>query len=220
MNGGGSDGESGAGGRGERVGLFGGSFDPIHRGHIEPVKEARRALRLDRVIYLPTAVPPHKPGGVVAPPLARYAMVELALLAEEGLYASPVELTLGRFAYTADTLDHFRRQLPQAELFLLIGSDSFADLPHWVRWRDITAAARLAVLPRPDWNVTALETSLAHSPELAALARGGRVHLLDQPVDEVSSTRLRELLGKGAPPPAGWLPELVLDFIHKYSLYR
>ena len=79
-----------------KLGLFGGSFDPIHRGHIEPVQAARKALGLERVIYLPTAVPPHKPGRILAPAHARYAMVEMALLEEEGLYASTFELTLGR----------------------------------------------------------------------------------------------------------------------------
>src|SRR5947208_4241718 len=101
-----------------KVGLFGGSFDPIHRGHIEPVRKARRALGLDRVIYLPTARPPHKPGGALAPAPARYAMVELALLFEDGLCASAYELTADRPAYTIETLEHFRAELPDAELFL------------------------------------------------------------------------------------------------------
>jgi cytidyltransferase-like protein len=107
-----------------RVGLFGGSFDPIHQGHIAPVQMARQALAIERVLYLPTAHPPHKPEHVMAPPLARYAMVELALLGQSGLYASSFELTHERPAYTIDTVAHFRRELPGCRLFLLIGSDS------------------------------------------------------------------------------------------------
>ena len=99
-----------------KIGLFGGSFDPIHRGHVEPVREARRRLGLERVIYLPTATPPHKPRRALAPALARFAMVELALLGEEGLYVSAHELTPERPAYTVETLEHFRRQMPEAEL--------------------------------------------------------------------------------------------------------
>lgn len=204
-----------------RIGLFGGSFDPIHRGHVELVRQARQILGLQQVIFLPTAQPPHKAGRVLAPPLARYAMVELALLREEGLAASPHELTLGRAAYTAETLDHFRRQLPAADLFLLVGSDSFVDLPHWVRWRDIVAAARLVVLPRPGW---ALENAAAAdspgSAELAALVRAGRVEAPPLAPCDVSSTRLRRMLANGERPPAGWLPDLVLEFIDKYHLYR
>jgi nicotinate (nicotinamide) nucleotide adenylyltransferase len=272
-----------------KIGLFGGSFDPIHRGHIEPVKEARRLLGLEWVIYLPTAVPPHKPGRRLAPPLARYAMVELALLHEPALEVCAYELTLDRPAYTAETLEHFQRQLPAAELHLLIGGDSFFELPHWVRWRDVVGTARLVVLSRPGWDLAALRreareprqapaaasvtapgaastadqgaasaaasragsaaasgSALAAAPaagppaasppapaaeprsepaesdrqELAALLASGRVLALDQAPSGVSSTRLREILARGERPPAGWMPDLVVDFVHKYRLYR
>jgi nicotinate-nucleotide adenylyltransferase len=205
-----------------KVGLFGGSFDPIHCGHLEPVKQARRQLGLERVVYLPTAVPPHKPARRLAPPLARYAMVELALLHEDGLEASPYELTLDRPAYTVETLEHFGRELPAAELYLLIGSDSFLELPHWFRWRDVAAAARLAVLSRPGWDLATLEATAEQRlrPELASLLASDRVQVVEQHPYEVSSTRLREILARGERPPAGWMPDLVVDFVHKYSLYR
>jgi nicotinate-nucleotide adenylyltransferase len=199
-----------------KVGLFGGSFDPIHRGHIGPVQEARRALGLDRVIYLPTGQPPHKPGRVLAPAHARYTMVELALLEEEGLCASPYELTPGRPAYTVETLEHFRREMPDSELFLLIGGDSFADLHLWVRWREIPALARLVVPARPGWDFTAVPLD----PEVADWARTDRVLLLRQTPVDVSSTRLRELLAAGLPLPEGAVPDLVVRYLQKYDLYR
>lgn len=199
-----------------KVGLFGGSFDPIHRGHIEPVREARRALGLDRVIYLPTAVPPHKPGRKLAPAHSRYAMVEMALLGEEGLYASPHELTLGRPAYTIETLEHFRMEMPEAELYLLIGGDSFADLSHWVRWREIPGTARIVVLARPGWDLETVPLDL----EIAALGKSGRVLFLEQPPVDTSSTRLREILAAGEPVPAGSMPDLVVRYVQKYKLYQ
>lgn len=199
-----------------KIGLFGGSFDPIHRGHIEPVRAARLELGLDRVIYLPTARPPHKPGRALAPALARYVMTELALLGEEGLEVSTHELTLDRPAYTMETLEHFRRTLPGAELYLLIGADSFADLHHWVRWREIPEAARLVVLARPGWD---FETAPL-DPQVAGLARAGRALLLRQPPADISSTHLRELLAAGLPLPPGAVPELVVRYLHKYDLYR
>ncbi len=198
-----------------RIGLFGGSFDPIHRGHVDPVQAARRELRLDRVIYLPTALPPHKPGRALAPAHARYAMVEMALLDEEGLYASTFELTLERPAYTVETLEHFRRTQPGAELYLIVGGDSYAELDHWVRWQEIPDLARLAVLTRPGWTLE--EPPL--SPELAALARGGRVDFLRQPPVDVSSTRLRELFALGEAPPAETVPHSVVRYVQKYGLY-
>lgn len=197
-----------------KLGLFGGSFDPIHQGHILPVREAKRALGLDRVLYLPTAHPPHKPRRALAPPHARYAMVEMALLGEEGLDASAHELTLGRPAYTIETLEHFRRTLPEAELHLLIGADSFAELSLWFRWREIPETARLVVLARPGWDLGELPD------ELAGLARSDRVRLLRQPPVDVSSTRLRELFARGERPPEGWVSDLVVRYVQKYRLYR
>jgi nicotinate-nucleotide adenylyltransferase len=199
-----------------KIGLFGGSFDPIHRGHIEPVREARRLLGLERVIYLPTATPPHKPRRALAPAHARYAMVELALLGEEGLYASAHELTPERPAYTVETLAHFRREMPDSELHLLIGGDSFADFHHWVRWPEIAAAARLVVLVRPGWDLD----SIPLDPGVAALARAGRVLVVRQAAVDVSSTRLREQLAAGLPFSPGDVPDLVVRYVQKYGLYR
>jgi nicotinate-nucleotide adenylyltransferase len=199
-----------------KIGLFGGSFDPIHRGHIEPVREARRLLGLERVIYLPTATPPHKPRRALAPAHARYAMVELALLGEEGLYVSAHELTPDRPAYTVETLEHFRREMPEADLHLLIGGDSFADFHHWVRWPEIAAAARLVVLARPGWDLD----SISLDPGVAALARTGRVLVVRQAAVDVSSTGLREQLAAGLPLSPGDIPDLVVRYVQKYGLYR
>ena len=203
-----------------KLGLFGGSFDPIHRGHLDPVREAKRALRLDRVLYLPTARPPHKPGRALTPAYARYAMVEMALLGEDGLFASIHELTPDRPAYTVETLEHFRRTLPEADLHLLIGGDSYADLHLWFRWREIPRLARLVVLARPGWELDEASDEGSLQEELAALARSDRVVFLHQPPVDVSSTRLRELFARGEQPPAGWVPELVVRYVQKYDLYR
>lgn len=201
-----------------KVGLFGGTFDPIHFGHILPVKEARTQLGLDRVVYLPTAIPPHKSGGQVASPHARWTMVELALLSAPGLVADPFELTPQREAFTVDSVEHFRSAFPAAELYLLIGCDSFAELHTWKRWKDLVDMVKLGVLVRPDWRPGALEAQL--TPEVAALMGTDRVcFITNQPV-AVSATRLRQVLAEGGQPPEGWLPELVLEYIHKYNLYR
>jgi len=199
-----------------KLGLFGGSFDPIHQGHVLPVREARRALGLDRVLYLVTAKPPHKPRRALAPPHARYTMVEMALLGEDGLYASPYEMVPDRPAYTIETLEHFRQTQPAADLHLLIGGDSFADLHLWYRWREIPAAARLVVLTRPGWELDAR----ALHPDLAALVATDRVIFLRQPPVDISSTRLRELFARGEQPPAGQVSDLVVRYVQKYDLYR
>lgn len=201
-----------------RVGLFGGSFDPVHAGHVALARTARRELALDRVLFLPTARPPHKPGRRLAPALARYTMVELALVHEEGLFTSAAEWTPDRPVYTVDTVAQFRAELPDAELFLLIGADSFGDLPLWVRWQELVASVELAVAVRPGWDLAALRASAA--PELLSRIDGGHVHFLANQPLPISATAIRAALAAGEEPPRGSLPPLVLDYACKYALYR
>jgi nicotinate-nucleotide adenylyltransferase len=199
-----------------KVGLFGGTFDPIHRGHVEPVKEACRRLGLDRVLYLPTAQPPHKLDHRSAPPLARLAMVELALLAEPDLLVSTYEMA-ERPSYTVETLEHFAAALPGTELQLLIGIDSLATLTAWRRWRELSSLARLVVLARPGWEVDEVRRGLP--PELRRDEAAGRLVAVENTPCDVSSTAVRAALARGAEPPPGSLHPLVLDYARKYRLY-
>ncbi len=201
-----------------RVGLFGGSFDPPHEGHLQPVEAAREALGLERVLFLPTAVPPHKDGPRHAPALARYAMVELALLDREGLFASTFELVPERPAYTIDTLDHFLAIEPETDFVLLIGGDSFASFHTWRRWREIAARVPLGVLARAGWEEQKMLDAAV--PEVRALAENGRATLVRGPRLPYSSTDIRSALAAGQAPLEGALPELVIGYIRKYSLYR
>lgn len=194
-----------------KIGLYGGSFDPIHYGHVRPVREAREALGLDRVIYLPTARAPHKRRRT-ADPLARYVMVELALLGEPKTRVSALEME-DRVTYTIETLEHFRREEPDARLFLILGSDSFARLDSWRRWRDILALAELAVLERPG-------EEREPSPELRAALSSARVHRIANAPVAVSSTELRRGIAAPSPTSRQLVPPLVLDYIDKYELYR
>ena len=196
-----------------KLGLFGGSFDPIHNGHIHPVLEAVEELGLERVVYLPTGRPPHKPDRKLAPALARYAMTELAVLHHQHLWVSARELSETGPTYTIDTLLHFRAEHPDDELHLLIGSDSFHELRSWHRWEEILATAKIAVLSRPG----ATDDSRR---EGAGSPSGPRVRFLHNRPLEVSSTEVRRQLARGERPAAGWVPDAVVDFALKYRLYR
>ncbi len=201
-----------------RVGIFGGSFDPIHNGHIKPVKEAKEILGIDRVVFLPTAEPPHKPGRQFAPPFSRFAMVELALLDEPDLEVSPFELTPDRPAYTVDSLLYFKGLYPEAELFLMIGGDSFAELNTWRSWEEIVDLAQLAVLLRPDSDWSEIKNRVPE--QIASLADSDRVHFVSNTPIAVSATELRDQLAAGGEISNKMLPRLVLEYIRKYSLYR
>jgi nicotinate-nucleotide adenylyltransferase len=200
-----------------KVGLYGGSFDPIHFGHLLPVRQAKEALALDRVMYLPTARPPHK-ARPLAPGWARYAMVELALLREEGMFASSFEMRRERASYTVDTVEHFRAQLPAARLFLVVGSDSYAELPTWRAWRRILEAVEIVILARPGWELAAKGPGLA--PELRRALETGRARAVANAPVGVSSTEVRRAIVAGADHLSDLIPPLVLNYIAKYGLYR
>lgn len=201
-----------------RIGLLGGSFDPVHAGHVALARAARRALRLDRVLFLPTARPPHKPERDFAPALARYAMVELALLDDAELWASPLELDESRPAYTVETIERLRRDAPGHDYVLLLGADSLAALDSWRRWRELAAAVEIGVLARPGFARRELEAGL--STELAAALRGARLTWVESIDHPASASEIRRRLAAGAPPPDGWLDARVLSFLAKYRLYR
>lgn len=204
-----------------KLGIFGGSFDPPHRGHVRLVQEARHRLGLDRVLFVPTANPPHKADperAPVAPAACRFAMVEMALLEEEGLYASSFELRLDRTTYTVETLEHFRAEEPAAELHLLLGSDSLAQLDTWKRWRELPKLARLVVLGRPGSEPATIRRELPE--ELRGLLDRGRMDLLTDVMIDVSSTEIRRRLKDGEPVGEESLSPLVLDYVQKYSFYR
>lgn len=216
-----------------KVAVFGGSFDPVHWGHVRPVQRARIALGLDKVVYLPTAVPPHKraPGEApVASPAVRFAMVELALLAEEGLFASDHELRPGEPVFTVDTLERFREAAADAgldlDLHLMIGADSLAELHTWRRWRELPELARLVVLARPGTDLDSPEAAGARplAPEIRDLLDRGGIDLVEDELVDLSSTEIRDRLASDDDPDGEWMeeamPPLVVDYLRKYRLYR
>jgi nicotinate-nucleotide adenylyltransferase len=199
-----------------RLGLYGGSFDPIHRGHLDPVLDAVRQLDLDSVIYLPTAHPPHKPDERFAPAARRLAMVELAIAGHRRLEVSDFEIAAGP-SYTIDTVEHFARVEPDAALHLLIGSDSLAAIAGWHRWADLLDAARVAVLARPGWPRQRVLEALA--PEVAERVAATRVQWIDNRPLDISATEIRRRLRAGENVPDDWVPAAVLEYATRHGLY-
>jgi nicotinate-nucleotide adenylyltransferase len=129
-----------------RTALFGGSFNPVHLGHLLLADEVRERLALDRVIFMPLGVPAHKPAGVLASAADRYAMVRLAIEGNPAFEVSDLEIRRPGPSYTVDTLEALH--LPPSELFLIIGSETFLDLLSWREPRRLAALCRLVVVPR------------------------------------------------------------------------
>lgn len=199
-----------------RLGLYGGSFDPVHWGHLLPVLAAREAAALDEVLYLPTAEPPHKKGQRFAPASARFAMVELALLDHPSLKVSDFEMRQ-QASYTVETLEHFRRERPGDQLFLLLGLDSWLELAAWRRFEELPRLAELLVMARPGSRAEDLESLPAAQ---RAAVRDGRVRFVDGPEVALASRELRRAWAAGEPPTAEQVPPLVLNYLRKYGLYR
>ena len=166
-----------------RIGVYGGTFDPVHLGHLVPVEETRVALGLDRILYVPAYHPPHKPASPSAPAHHRFAMLALALEPYPSLLLSDFEVARGGTTYTIETLRHLRAQREDAEILLVLGSDSLAQIETWRSFRELLAEFRLAVVEREGFGRAALAGSLPRTWRGAspprARGRTGRPRALD-----------------------------------------
>ena len=135
-----------------RIGLLGGSFDPIHIGHLIMAEHAREQLGLDRVLLAPAGNPPHKADQRLAPAADRMAMVTLAITGNDSLVSSALDMDESKPSFTWKLLERLRDDQPDARLWFLMGGDSLADFPGWARPERILELARLAVIDRPGFN--------------------------------------------------------------------
>src|SRR5438093_1338848 len=133
----------------QRIGLFGGSFDPIHLGHLLVAQSAIEELGLDRLYFIPAAQSPFKPENQPAPAAARLQLLRLALAGKTNCEVDDQEIKRGGASYTIDTLRDYARRFPQAELFYLIGADNVASLPEWREAEELARLAEFVAIPRP-----------------------------------------------------------------------
>jgi nicotinate-nucleotide adenylyltransferase len=184
--------------------MYGGTFDPVHNAHLAVAREVADAFALDRVLFIPAARPPHKAGVTHASYEDRVRMLDLALAGDPRFAVSRLEEGTAR-SYSIDTIEKLRATLaPADQLFFVIGSDAFAEIRTWYRWRDVARALRFLVVSRPG--------ALCDVPEgVDAL----RFHKLDLPV---SSSEVRRALAAGERPAE--IPPPVLAYILQHGLYR
>jgi nicotinate-nucleotide adenylyltransferase len=199
--------------RSRRIGVFGGTFDPPHIGHLIIANELRFALSLERVLFVPAGRPPHKEGQIISDDEHRLAMLRLALDEAPEFEVSMVDLDRRGPSYTADTLELLRERLRPAVIVFLMGEDSLRDLPSWHEPDSIAVAAELGVARRPGVDLD-LSAIYAAVPEAQ-----GRVHLVDVPEIGISSRDLRRRVGDGRPI-RYLVPRAVEEYIAQHRLYR
>jgi nicotinate-nucleotide adenylyltransferase len=206
------------------IGILGGTFDPVHFGHLRPALEVQEALALDEVRLVPCHIPPHRTQ-THASAAQRVAMLEAAVRAHPTLRMDTRELQRHGPSYTFDTLVSLREELGDAGICLLMGADAFGGLSTWHRWSELTDLCHLVVMTRPGAEIPSTG-ELAdfirrhRAPDAAALRTRPAGGLLFQPVTAlaISASGIRRLLGQGLSP-AFLMPEAVIAFINHEGLY-
>ena len=197
-----------------RVGLMGGSFDPIHLGHIAIAGEARDALQLSHVLFLPSGRPPHK-AHLGASPAQRLEMTRLAVEPLPWAQASDVEVCRQGTIYTVDTLQILSSQHPEAAFYYIIGADTLLDLPNWRNTQKVCTLCRFICLHRPGVADEAIGTAL----EDLRSRYDAQVHLVPASGPDISSTEVRRRVARGQST-EGLLPGAVRAYIDRENLYR
>jgi nicotinate-nucleotide adenylyltransferase len=210
-----------------RIGILGGTFDPIHCGHLDVADAAQAALGLEQMIVITSNIPPHRPQPI-ASPYHRFAMTAMAVASRTGWVADDLELRVGTPSYTSSTLGQFHaRGYAAAELFFVIGADAFAEIESWRDYPSLLDQANFAVVSRPGSAVDRLPSML---PRLAPRMTSGTeveahlrpsttsIFLITAPTADVSSTAIRSRIAAGQSI-AGMVPAAVQQHIERHGLY-
>lgn len=206
------------------LGILGGTFDPIHYGHLRPAQEIMRALDLAEMRCIPAANPPHRPAPVASAP-QRLRMVELAVAGIPGFTADDRELARGGPSYTVLTLESLRQESAERPLCLLMGMDAFEGIETWHQWQRLPELAHLIVMTRPGWTPPVRVTwpswvsaRVERDGRALSQTRAGKIIFQAVTPQDISATRIRENLMRDEPVDA-WLPPAVLEYIRVNRLY-
>jgi nicotinate-nucleotide adenylyltransferase len=215
----------------ETIGLFGGTFDPIHLGHLRAAKEVCRLARLDRILFIPSFLPPHKSTETGASPADRLRMVGLACRGHKGFVASPIEVESGEKSYSILTLRKIRALSPDARLFFIMGVDAFLDIGTWREYERVLEECLFLVMGRPGFELDRARGVLGGKlrDAMGSLTGGEgvggplpqrtRIFLLPIRALDISSTAIRERVRRGETLD-GLVPGAVEIYIREHQLYR
>ena len=205
--------------------LFGGTFDPIHQGHIDTARALVDELKINRLHLMPNSVPPHRPQPV-ASAAQRLAMVELACDADPRLVPEAFELRSSEPSYTVKTLQNFKQQYPQDTLLFVMGMDSLVSLDSWYQWQSLVELAHIIVMPRPGYQLQQASDTLrqfiqqhrCNDASVLHQQQHGCIYLANTPLRDISATAIRE--GISQLDSENVLPTKVAAYIAQQRLYR
>ncbi|MBU3062877.1 nicotinate-nucleotide adenylyltransferase [Nocardia sp. NEAU-G5] len=196
-----------------KLGVMGGTFDPVHHGHLVAASEVAHRFDLDEVIFVPTGEPWQKAGKQVSPAEDRYLMTVIATASNPRFSVSRVDIDRGKTTYTVDTLRDLQAQHPDAELYFITGADALSNILTWQDWAELFELAKFVGVSRPgyDLNIEDLEKHLQDSPDDA-------VTVIEIPALAISSSECRRRASQGRPV---WylVPDGVVQYISKRHLY-
>lgn len=206
------------------IGIFGGTFDPIHYGHLRTAFELIQALRLSEVRFMPAGDPPHRDVTIANPEL-RLQMVKAAIGQQPGFNVDDREMRRAGPSYSVDTLAELRAEMPERSLCLIVGMDAFLGLPKWHQWQDILKLAHLVVAHRPGWRAPTMgplgelliDGATGRVDDLHE-AKAGRIFIHAVTQLEISSTEVRNLIASGRDP-RYLMPDAVRDIIQQSACY-
>lgn len=195
-----------------RIGIFGGTFDPIHYGHLAIAAAAMQELELDKVFFVPTGQPPHKQGREDDDAEQRAAMIALAIQGEPGFELSRMELERGGLSYSVDTVNSFRQLYgEQAQLWFITGADMILTIRQWMRAEELRTLCRFAAAARPGFDLG----QLAALPEYWR----ERIHIIDSPRLDISGSEIRRRVAEGLSI-RYLLPQEAENYLLRQGLYR
>ena len=202
-----------------RIGILGGTFNPVHNTHLAIARAALAQFHLDRLLFIPAKTPPHKRSHLaIVPAEHRLAMVALAVASIPGAEASDLELNRPGPSYTIDTVAALKARFgPEAEIFFILGSDQALDLPTWHRAPDLVRACRFVTVERPGCPLSSLDSLAGRLPDDVILSL--KTNTLNLAPSTISSTAIRRRLAVGEDVSA-MVPATVLDYIRQHNLYQ
>jgi nicotinate-nucleotide adenylyltransferase len=212
----------------ERLGLLGGTFDPIHNGHLRSAEEIWEDFRLDRVLFIPAYLPPHKEEGQVSSFEHRLAMCALAVEGNPHFGVTDLERTREGPSYSIDTVRDIQGRFPEAELHFILGRDAFLGIPAWGEYRELFSLAHFIVMTRPGYSRGAVTKVLEqvssrfrHDPRSSRYIHpsGRFVHFWETTLLDISSTRIRQYFREGMST-RYLLPEAVADYVRRHELFK